>query len=282
MPGGRHLRGVAPIEKLRQNAGRALLARSVFFCVGLALPALALAALSQPSQAPSAPLVRKVAPHRYQVGEILIDARAGTVRCHGRVNMSEGGPIELLACLPRGKTHESVFTMDPRPKNLQLALLLLDLKPGRNPAVKRTDHSPEPAIPPGDKVNIFVRWRPAPRAPADTGQQENAPAPKMRQVRAERFLYNIQADTPLGQADWVFLGSQFVEGRFGADIEGSIITTFHDPLAILELAHPTVNDDIYYCVNKRLCPPIGTPVELIIKKPKPKLKDKGSGRKDEH
>ena len=71
----------------------------------------------------------------------------------------------------------------------------------------------------------------------------------------------------MAEATWVFLGSRVVDGTFGADVDGTLITTFHDPLAILELALPTVNDDVYYFVAKDQCPPVGTAVELVIEVP---------------
>ncbi|MHC4480495.1 MAG: YdjY domain-containing protein [Planctomycetota bacterium] len=217
------------------------------------------------------PRIRKVGPHFYEVGLVLVDARERTARCPGRVNMDEGGPIELLACLPSGKTHESVFTLDVAAADLQVALLLLDMQPGRNPAVDYPEDSPEREKPPADRALIFVEWAP----PAETAEP---PAPQ--RSRAESFLYNVAADSPMAQATWAFLGSRMVEGRFGADLGGSLITTYHDPLAVLELALPTVNDDIFYFVHAEHCPPVGTPVDLIIQ-PLPPAAAQEPAKRDE-
>lgn len=198
--------------------------------------------------------IRRIGAGLYRIGDVTLDADKRTIRCPGEVNMDAGGPIELLACTPRGKTHESVFVLSVRPLDLQVALLLLDMREGRNPALTYPEGHPEADRPPGAAARILVEW------PADTVMQTAA----RHRKRAERFLYNVQADTPARRAEWVFLGSRFVDGRFGADLEGSLITTYHDPLAILELALPTAADDIYYDVNQAVCPPVGTPVELII------------------
>ncbi len=247
----------------------------LFFALWSVLPA---ALGDSPQPAPAAPpstatasgaqpRVRQVAPHRYQVGAITIDAEARTVRCPGHVNMSEGGPIEVLACLPRGKVHESVFTLDVEPVDLQVALLLLGLKEGRNPSFNYRDDSPGAQKPPGDDTLIFVEWR----KPADAGA-----VGELERRRAEEFLANVKPDGPIVQGTWVFLGSMVVNGRFGADYDGTLITTFHDPFAILELNLPVVNANPYrgqgldYVVNKDLCPPVGTPVELVIQ-PLPKV-----------
>jgi len=202
--------------------------------------------------------IRKIGPSLYQLGNVVLNVEARSVRCPGRVNMDQGGPIELLACLPRGKTHESVLTLDVEPKHLQVALKLLGMKEGRNPAVDYPEDGPLRQRPAGDEALVFVEWRRA----------DSQPDGEPRRCRAEKLLFNVEADTPQAEATWVFLGSRVTDGRFGADLDGSLVTTYHDPLAILELCAPTVNDDIYYFVNKDICPPLGTPVELIIELPK--------------
>ncbi|MFW6189988.1 MAG: YdjY domain-containing protein [Planctomycetota bacterium] len=204
------------------------------------------------------PKVKRIGPNLYRVGAVTLESKKRALRCPGRVNMSEGGPIELLACTPRGKTHESVFALNAAPKDLQVALLLLGLMEGRNPAVDYPEGSRALEQEPGDEVLIFVEWRP------ETERGEDEPK---RRLRAERFLYNVREEAEAQPARWVFLGSRMVRGRFGAELEGSLITTFHDPLAVLELSLPTANDDIFYEVNDELCPPVGTEVELIIEVP---------------
>lgn len=227
-----------------------------------------------PAPAAEQPRVRQTGPHLYQVGSVVIDAQARTVRCPGHVNMNEGGPVELLACLRRGKTHESVFTLDVEPTDLQVALLLLGLKEGRNPSFKYPEGSPEAKREPGDETLVFVEWR-------TPGQGENA-EPQLHRHRAEDFLRNVKPGGPVVRGTWVFLGSVVVNGRFGADYDGTLITTYHDPFAILELNLPVVNQNPYsgleldYVVDKDRCPPIGTPVDLVIQA---MPKDKPAGEK---
>ena len=225
---------------------------------------LSAAAAPQAGPPPAEPRIRKIGPDTYQIGTVRLDAAARTVRCNGHVNMDRGGPIELLACLTRGKAHESVLTLDVVPMDLQLALLLLDLAPGANPAVRYRPDGPEAGRPPGDRVTILAEWP----LPAAEGEE-----PAARTVRAEKLLLNVQTRQPAPEARWVFLGSRLVGGRFGADVDGSLVTTFHDPLAILELADETANDDTYYEVNAELCPPVGTPVALIIRAPAPETEE---------
>jgi len=219
--------------------------------------------------------IRKVGPHLYQVGSVVLDAESRTVRCPGRVNMNEGGPIELLACLSRGKTHESVFTLDVEPMDLQVALLLLGMKEGRNPAAKYAADDPNLKRPAGDEAVIFVEW-----CQPKQGEGQDA---ALKRCRAEELLTNVRAEGPTPEMTWAFLGSRIVDGTFGAEREGSLITTFHDPLAILELAFSTVNDDIYYFVNKDRCPPVDTLIELVIQAPPKEQEpaDEANGEKPE-
>ncbi len=239
-----------PPEAPRRSVG-ALLLESL----GLVLLLAGTAAALQAGDRQTSP-IKKLGPHLYRVGTIELDAGRRTIRCPGRVNMDAGGPIELLACLPTGKTHESVFTLDVEPMHLKVALLLLGMREGRNPAYPYPEGDPEGNESPGETVQIDVEWE---RADDEEGRKIRRPA--------GNFLYNVQAESALQDAEWVFLGSRQWQGRFGAESDGSLITTYHDPLAILELAHPTVRDDIYYFVNEELCPPVDTPVELIIRAP---------------
>jgi len=219
------------------------------------------------------PRVEKLGPGRYRVGTVLLDARKKTVRLRGKVNMDEGGPIELLACLPEGKVHESVFVVECRPMDLQVALLLLGLSAGRNPAFQYAEGDPDRDKPPGDPLWLLAEWN-----------EEVDGKKRHRRERAERFLYNVRKDTPVQHAEWAFLGSEVYRQGFGADLTGTVVTTYHDPVAVLELAHETVNDDIFYHVNDRLCPARDTPVELIVRVPPQTGKEwqqKGSGSEGE-
>ena len=234
-----------------------------------------------PEQAPpEQPVIRKIGPDLFQVGALRLDAKKRTIRCPGKVVMSEGGPLDLLASLPTGKTYESIFALSMRPMDLQVALLLLGLEPGRNPAYKYPEGSADLQRKPGDEVLIYVEWQPKPKPGAGdqsaasdapkVAAKEEAPAPV--RVPAEQFLLNQKTKQPMTDAHWAFLGSRIVDGRFGADLEGSLIATYHDPLSILELAHHAINEDQYtdmtYAINAGICPPVGTPVDLVIEAPR--------------
>jgi len=176
------------------------------------------------------------------VGSVRVDPAARAVIATGWVNQVLG-PIELLACGPGGKTHESVFVMDVNPLDLQPALLLLGLKPGTPPTALGQGQ------PVGPKLDIWIEW-------ADQGTQ--------RKERAERFVVNVENDKPLPKTPWIFTGSVFEEGEFKALAEESLVATYLDPWAIVNLPLACAANDEILTVNERLVPPVKTPVTFRI------------------
>ncbi len=207
--------------------------------------------------------------NRYRLGNLIIDAAKGTIRADGKVNMNKGGPIELLACTKTGKRHETIFVMNARPFYFQIALLLLDVSPGYNPAVETSRPSGKREKTAADTVSIDVRWK--------KNQQDND-AEWIRRP-AGKFLYNVKKKRPMGAVRWAFIGSKWVKGVFKADQTGSIIVTFRDPFGVLELARKEVNSDTWFEANEEAIPPVGTPVELIVRvHPPDKEGPEGNGR----
>ena len=206
------------------------------------------ASLSQeppsPHPAREAPEISKTAPDVYKLGRVEVDARKRLLTMPAKVNM-QSGLVELLACTPRGKRHESVLVVDVDPLYLQLGLLLLGLEPGGNPSSLAEDSQR-----PGDMMDIWVEWK-------LDGQ------PKVKK-RAEELILDLRNDAPMQRTSWVFLGSKVYKGRFLARELGSLITTYHDSAAIVENPLPSSRDDTLYEANPDTVPPVGTPVTLII------------------
>jgi hypothetical protein len=186
-------------------------------------------------------------PDRFvRIGTVVVDADQRTVIATGRVNQVDGA-IELFACGERGKTHESVFVLSVFPVDLQTALLLIGAKPG--PAM------PQPGVgpPKGDALDIHVEW--------DQGG-------KTVRRRAETFIRNHKTGRVLGKTAWIFTGSTFEDGRFKALVEESLVVTYWDPWAIINIGSEVGADDEILSVNSRAIPPLGTPVTVIIEQRK--------------
>jgi len=77
-------------------------------------------------------------------------------------------------------------------------------------------------------------------------------------------VWNVVAERPMQRTPWIFVGSEILDGVFQAHLEGSLITTYNDPHTILDNPLSTGMDDVYYTVNKKLVPPRGTPVGVIL------------------
>ncbi len=205
-----------------------------------------LTAQEQPPAADSSvsanPII-KLDENRYQIGSLILDSKLRHITLKGKVNMQKG-MIELLACAPGGKIHESVLVLDVVPYHLQVALLLLGLK-----YVGGVEYQGDPATPKGDSVTISVSW-------SSQGKDTT--------VRAEDLVWNIPKSTTMAHTPWIFVGSKTINGMYMADQEKSLITTYHDPFTIFDNPLSDGSNDELYQVNDRLVPPKGTPVTVII------------------
>ncbi len=188
--------------------------------------------------------------------------------------------IELFACGEGGKVHESVLRLDVRPSNLNLALKLLELDDGGRKKVTRTveveedgktvtktvevmeENGPnflgDPTRPQGDPLIVTVRW------------EENG---ETRRVRAEDMIFERRRGRSMPRAGWIYTGSRFVQnprtGReeFIADHSKTIMTTWHDPDALIDNPLPDGGNDEVYFANPDVVPERGTPVTLEIRVP---------------
>ena len=192
------------------------------------------------------------------VSPMKVDMKKKEIRVPGVVTIRYG-LIEVFACTIRGKRHESIFTIDCDPKMLQFYLLAFGLKPN-NPL----QYFGQGGKLEGDLVYIYVRWK----------------DPKTKKwviYRGEDLVYNIKTKKTMRRSGWVFTGSKFEkytyktpEGKtitkevFLASYAGNLVTTYHDPAAILNNPMETGGDDTLYYANYLALPPRGYPVELIF------------------
>jgi hypothetical protein len=180
---------------------------------------------------------------------VRIDRAHASIEVEGWVNQREG-VVEVFACAPQGKTHESVVVLDCVPSGLQAGLLAIGLKPGA-PAEQRVDGT---LIPPsGDRVEIKVRWR------GDDGSEHVA--------RAEELVWLSGAEHAMDARGWIFAGS-YVQpaedgsgrGSFAADAVKTLASTYHDSSTILENPAHEAADDTLYSANPHTVPPVGTKI----------------------
>lgn len=228
------------------------------------LPLLLAASLPVLSQeAPKFEPPKEVGPGLFEVGKVKIDKNTNTVTIPSKVNMVDG-LVEYLCVTPKGSTHESVLVSEAGPQNVHVAMLLLGAKGAAPKEGKQTPGQIDAAflatLPKlvGDRVNLSVRWKDA------EGKEQTAPAEKWITMRkAEK---NKPAKVTVMEAGpWLYNGSFLYEGRFVAESQGvyAAVNTF--PSALINNPRPEANNDSVWFANKEGMPPVGTPVDFIIK-----------------
>ena len=178
------------------------------------------------------------------VGTVAVDTVDRAVLVTGHVNQVEGA-IELFACGVRGKTHESVLVLNAYPVDLQAALILIGARHGK--AAEGLGMGP----PDGDALDIIVQWQDGRRT---------------RRKPAEAMIRNSKTGRALSKTPWIFTGSTFEDGHFKALVEESLIVSYWDPWAIINIGSDVGADDEILAVNTKAVPPLGTPVTVIIKR----------------
>ncbi|MCD6460073.1 hypothetical protein J7L67_05350 [bacterium] len=190
--------------------------------------------------------IEKIADGIFRIGTVILDKNKGEIKIPARVNQREG-VIELVLCTTWGRTHESIFTTETYPVYLQTALLLLGLKYGAPAEFPGAELSVK-----ADTAEIFV----------ETDNDSD------NRWRIEDFVYDNQTKKPMAHIGWIYTGSQFFDGFFYAQEEGSIITTYHDPNTMFDNPLPEGTDDTVCYVNIDLISRLGDNVTIIFcKKP---------------
>jgi hypothetical protein len=181
---------------------------------------------------------------RYRIGTLILDRVAREIRFPGAIALREG-PLEYLACSPRGKLYESLLRGDVDPYHLHVALLMMGLVPENN-----LEFQGDATPPGGDPVVVEVAWQ--------VGEERVV-------HRAEDLIGRHAREGTMERTPWVFSGSQLVDGIFAASMHRSLIAVYSDPDAILNNPLPTAADDTFYVPHTASLPPVGTEVEIILR-----------------
>ncbi len=200
------------------------------------------------------PVLQKKDKTTYQLNDVVIDTEAGSISFPCLVNMNDG-LVEVILCTKEGKLHESLLSTTVTPMEFQTALLLLGLDP-----VNEEPDDPAKADPlsnfttietPGDSVVITLSLQ-------RDGKQVTEPI--------EHFVFDETVKKELGKSTWLFRGPvTHRSGHVIIDPDVTMIATYSDPIALMELnAQSKFNDELFY-VNKNKNLIIGEPVTLTIK-----------------
>jgi hypothetical protein len=186
---------------------------------------------------------------------LTIDPEAGYVEVEATLVRREADWLELLATTPGGRTHETLLTVKPAPRQIHLGLLMIGLKPGRPLDVKRRGEQWIRQPPRGPEVLISLIYK------AD-GQTHRVPANK--------WVINRETEQPLESNRWLFTGSKFVsfEGdRFYlADRTGTAISLvgFGDDLLCRDTTTTNRTDAQQLAAHTDILPAKGTAVTIRL------------------
>lgn len=197
-------------------------------------------------QMPELPVVQKIGPGLFAIGEVRLNKAAKSISFPAVVNMNKG-MLEYILVRNGGKTHESLFRTTVDPLQVHYAMLLIGSEGTDQPLARQGD----PETPKGNPVDIAVSY-------IKDG--------RMTTYRPESWVVKKVDDKMVdaGPLQWVYTGSTFSNGRFLAQAEGSVIAIFHDPAALFDNASPGGESDRVWFANDAAAPPVGTPVTLTI------------------
>ncbi len=185
---------------------------------------------------------------------VRIDWQQRRVEVDAEVVLREG-MLELLACSPNTKEHESILRVHARPLHIYQAMGLIGLEPG-TPA--RYHEKQRRMLPPeGESVLLHVRYR-----------QAGTP----RVIPIERWLLDAKRQRPPDKVRWLFTGSRtFDGGRFGADLDGTVVgvVDFDTSLITADGLHSADNELLWLEANTKAIPPVGTRCTLLIQRASP-------------
>lgn len=192
-----------------------------------------------------------------------LDLEKQVLILQGRICLQKG-PIELFACAPGGKDHESIVLLDCKPQNVHLALISLGLRDRSELGEGGPKYLGDPTRPVGDRVVVELEF-----------EKDG----KTQRVRAEDLVLNLASNQPMDRAGWVFTGSSFAPeldpetgkptGRkvYLANRYRSLITTYHDHTTLID--NPTLDggNDELFVANSAALPPAGTAARVFIRVP---------------
>ena len=214
--------------------------------------------LGPPAVAAGLPSTRPAAATRAASRPQMVDFQPGVridwarrqVEADATVILREGG-IELFACSPQTREHESIVRAEARPLHLFQALGLIGLSPGHPIRFNAETRELQPAT--GDPVEITIRY------PRDGVRREEP---------IERWMKTAKTGKPVEALPWVFAGSLLLEdGSIAADFEGTLIAVvdFASALIALPELHSDRNEELWLEPEPAQIPPEQTRCTLIFR-----------------
>lgn len=229
-------------------------ALAIALCTGLILGSTGLSgplytmAQSVSKAPPPPPAIEDLGNQRYRIGTIEIDKAQQRFTVPG-VLLRHQPPLEFLAVAHRGfKAYESLLELSTSAYEFNVACLLIGLDPAKGKAPR---YHFDPELAQGDAVELWVSWE-------TDGQVTQVEAADLIQL----------GDQTLSRGEWIYTGSMFLpDGRFRAQIDGTVIGFVHAPSSLIE--HRSgfgLGQFGSVRPNEALLPPVGMQVKLVVER----------------
>ena len=214
---------------------------------------------------------------------IVVDTEKGEVRLEGKVCLRKGA-LELVVCSKGTREHESIVAVKARPSHVTFALALLGLEPGQ-PA-----HGTESGVfspPAGETLEITARFFTVSDEEKARVDKRIAAGAKPEDIRVRKTLLKevpawkllrltgseVGVTRPI---EWVYVGRPEKNMLVAADREGTVVCLSNFVEAVIDVPFESTADnaDLLYEANPDVVPPVGTPVELVIRPTGRRIKPK--------
>ena len=213
------------------------------------------AALAQPSSPPASQPGSGPAQPLPSLPYITIDRAHHWVDIQAKVCVRDAEWLELLMCTPNTHEYESLLVTKAKPSQVQLALLILGLKPGSPMKIQWHGQKSTAIAATGPRVNVSLIYQ-------KNGQTIEVPA--------TTWLRDQKTKKPAAPESWIFAGSLFISPNgqriFSADSSGALISlvNFGDDVLVLPTDLPNYNGQFPWAPNTPQVPPVGTPVTVRL------------------
>jgi hypothetical protein len=202
---------------------------------------------------------------------LVIDFQKRCVDIEGTICLNEG-MLELIACTPDSKEHESIVAIQAKPMHIHMGLLLLGVKPG-HPAMRRPINEQKTQwidIPPeGDPVDVSLVLK------DKAGKTVEYPISQFVariENQPEEILGEDEASNNTFPETFLFAGSHVREKDEGpreylSDLSGNVISisTFGDELLCLPGMYGQANESLTWQVDPTKLPGVGAKVILRVR-----------------
>ncbi len=153
-------------------------------------------------------------PEANQLPGLRVDRDKKIVEIEGKIILPlQAEWLELLACAPKSREHESIISLDAKPSHIHGALILIGLKAGSPLRAERVGDEWRYHQPTGPKLAVTVHYE-------LDGKKFDVPV--------NEWVMDQKTKKPLPDNIWLFTGSKIYEidgrGVYIADIEGNILS----------------------------------------------------------